>query len=160
MERIWKRTLVIAVVLVVLAGGWKAVSTYLKIRDLFRVIKDGYRETEVVGILVAYMEQNGGAWPANWESLEIEFRKQSGYSPSANQELTLIKERIEIDFSANADDLRARSKSQDGPDFRVVYPRFTSEAETRGNPNELLYRYFRGELKASSNTTTADDSKS
>ena len=121
----------------------------MKICNIGNAVTDGHREREVVEALIVYMEDHEGTWPANWEALEPQFRKILGWSPSTERSFEDFKHRIAVDFSADVIDLRRQSETNDKPTFRVVSAKFTKAIPPTGDPNYILYLYFRNEYSPS-----------
>jgi hypothetical protein len=115
----------------------------MKICYFGKSITDGHLERNAVELLTLYMEDHEGDWPDNWESLEPQFKVVFGFGPSADQFIEDCKNRIAIDFSANADALRQQARTNDKPTFRVVYAKYTNAIPPTGDPNYILYMYFR-----------------
>ena len=114
-----------------------------KICYVGKSITDGHLERNAVELVILYMEDNRGSWPNSWEALEPQFSKVFGYGQTADRFVEDCKNRIAVDFSANADELRQQSKTNDKPTFKVVYARYTDAIPPTGDPNLILYLYFR-----------------
>ncbi|BAM02966.1 hypothetical protein [Phycisphaera mikurensis] len=83
---------------------------------------DGHAHFGAAGMLMAYMDDHGGAWPRGWDDLEPYFRDGRGRSRSRVQGWSYEKfqSRVWIDFEADPEALRAASRAA-GPGARAPF---------------------------------------
>jgi hypothetical protein len=106
-----------------------------------RPIDDAYAQWSAVDMVIAYMDTNGGKWPPNWEALRSNFKATTGRVGSWS--FDEFKQRVLIDFAANADDLRRQAIESETVPFNVIHARSMFAAEMADGPNATLHRYFR-----------------
>ena len=119
-------------------------------------VEDALAELDSVQMLIAYMEEHEGGWPADWEALRPQFescayrvgsgkRNPSAYSQEygfKRWSFEKLKSRIWIEFDVESDELRQISKTTSCPSFNVISARFRGW-QLEDDPNDVLWSYFR-----------------
>ncbi|MCA9048067.1 MAG: hypothetical protein KDA89_05030 [Planctomycetaceae bacterium] len=103
-------------------------------------IDDAYAQWGAAEMVIEYMEDHGGKWPADWNSLRPYFDEGHGHVGGWSYEY--FQSRIFIDFTANAERLKRLSTASDSVPFDVIHANSIWGAEFEVGPNEMVYLYF------------------
>lgn len=90
--------------------------------DVPEITNDAYAQIWIVDALKKHMRLNNGQWPGSWEELAPSF---SVMAREHNCEWTLdqLRQRVEIDFTANPDELAKVHAVNGTVPFRVIWLR-------------------------------------
>lgn len=106
-------------------------------------IDDAYAEWGAAEMLIDYMHDHDGEWPANWEYLEPYFGNSNGRVNGDS--FQRFQSRVYVDFQANSEDLRKLAIESDSIPFDVVHATSVWASRMDDGPNGILYRHFRAE---------------
>ncbi len=102
--------------------------------------RDAYAVWWVAGMVVEHLDANDNNWPTGWSDLQDDYQTciaRSG-QPWTFEEL---RERVEIDWSTDPDDLLAKSRA--GEPIRVIRLRNGKNTHWDGlQPNEIVLNYL------------------
>ncbi len=134
--------LAIAIVIVVILG----VSSFISVMLLFSDrVDDVYAGEWAASMIVQHIETHDGQWPQDWEDLETAYVEIAARERVIPFELEDLKNRIEVDFTADPAELVKASDppGDDGP-FEVVWHKSGERRFWRGqNPNSEIWNYLR-----------------
>jgi hypothetical protein len=143
--------LVLGLVIVVIAV-WVVV---VFIREVLDRPRQAYAVWWTADLVIAYMDRHDGAWPAGWDDLRPlaeaapEVAEATGPDASAIIEfrpkasIEDLQSRVEIDWSANPDELLKAARHDSGPPFRVIYLRNGRAIHYEGRePNQMILEYL------------------
>ncbi len=132
------RAVVIISLCVILVAG--AVGAALKIfHDIDEVIRDAYVQWSVADVIITYLDMNDGQWPRGWDDLEEPYEIKG--RPWTFEEL---RKRVDIDFTANPEELTAAELKDGKPPFKVVFLRNGAEGHNweGADPNTLIWEHL------------------
>ena len=139
----WRRLKLWVLGIVLLASISFAVHGMLALRRVTQeTIPDAYAAEWVGGMVVHHMAANGGAWPTGWEDLRDDYEASVAEvgRPWTFEEL---RNRVQVDWSADPRRLAEAVPPAKGPPFRVIWLRSGSNAHWRGfEPNQTVYDYL------------------
>ena len=151
-----RRKLLVALTATVLAGVpcyfvWLLYYTHLILKP------EAYAVWQTADLIIAYMEQHTGAWPRGWEDLRPSRvpRKDGphiakrdgtfevGLMPSVD--INRLQQLVEVDWSANVEELKRADWRGGSPPFRVIWLRSGRRTAFQGcEPNQLIKGYLDG----------------
>lgn len=116
-------------------------------------VSDAYAEMTAVRLLIAYMNENDGAWPSDWQQLEAYYAWAS-WNPTMPFEE--FQDRIWIDFQANADLMRKAAQSHERSDYNVVFAQQRTGFHFEPGPNQMIHDYLREKYKENTRPKSAE----
>jgi hypothetical protein len=106
-------------------------------------VDDAYALWGAGEMVVHYMKDHDGRWPKGWDDLGPYFDAGSGRVGGWSFEE--YQRHVTIRWDVDPVALEAAAKANPGPTFRVITAREWLAGSIGGHePNEILYRYFRG----------------
>ncbi len=99
-------------------------------------VEDGYAVRSITARVISFMETHDGRWPKSWEELQTDFAAHGGVGSVMD-----LRNRVAVDFEADAEQLRQQSIETSRANYRVIYAHgfLANDHEA----NAVLYRYFR-----------------
>jgi len=134
-----KRSLIAVALAVPIAAVWCGFS-------VLDHVDDAYAQWGAADMVIHYMEDHGGEWPRNWDSLAPYFAVNNGRV--SGWTYAMFQSRVFIDFDADAVALRKLSSDSHAVPFDVIHATSIFGAQFDGGPNEMLHRWFRGETQS------------
>jgi hypothetical protein len=125
--------------LALIAGVLAAVKVY---RDIDDLVRDCYAQWWVAGMVNTFMDFNDGQWPQSWEDLEEPYEI---HAARAGRPWTFddLRSRVEVDFSANPEELAKTALNDGKATFRVVYLRNGKQHHYEGTEaNSLIWEHL------------------
>tara|TARA_A100001391_G_scaffold186097_1_gene155065 strand:+ start:340 stop:813 length:474 start_codon:yes stop_codon:yes gene_type:complete len=116
-------------------------------------LDDAYAQWGAADMLVDYMSDHDGDWPSQWTDLKPYF--DAGGGRVSGWDFNRFTEHVWIDFTANADDLRAASASSDSAPFDVVGSTSIFGPCFGDGPDGMLHRHFNPDAPNPNPPTTA-----
>ena len=100
---------------------------------------NSYAKMNVAEAVIGHMRAHDGSWPRDWADIEIAF--ESMYQGTGAITFEELKNRVEIDFDVDPDQLR--EKSLRGIPFNVIRSRSGQTAYWAGaEPNDVIRKYL------------------
>ena len=134
MRRVIHRMVIAAVIVLPLAVVWV-------VSNLFQHVDDAYAQWGAADMVMHYMDDHGGEWPRDWESLAPYFERNNGRVSGWTFEV--FQSRVFIDFGADPRHLRRLSQASSDVPFDVIHATSIWASQFDGGPNEMLYQWFR-----------------
>jgi hypothetical protein len=128
----------LAIAMVVVPAVWRFVS--------LDWVDDAYAVWGAADMVVNYMEDHDGRWPKGWGDIKPYF--DAGGGRVGGWSFEEYQRRVAIRWDVDPAVLEAASKASPGPTFQVISAR-QGAADAMGGrePNEIIYRYFRGKTQ-------------
>ncbi|MBN9690044.1 MAG: hypothetical protein J0M24_07375 [Verrucomicrobia bacterium] len=126
-------------------------------RQVQEVTRNAYAVWWTADLVIEHLEKHEGSWPRNWEELRATHDLAYTGLASTNRSdgawvaefrprdtIDELKERVEIDWSANPQELVTAKEPEKGPPFRVIWLKNGKSTHYRGKePNEMILEYLR-----------------
>ena len=104
-------------------------------------VDDSYAQWDAALAVISYMERNDGAWPTNWEAVHKGYLSATDLRGLGWDNLYT---RIDIDFSADPEELRTVELYQGEPPFKVIWLRNgKTHCWSGAEPNTLILEYLK-----------------
>jgi hypothetical protein len=104
------------------------------------VMPDAYGQWVLADVVIQYMEWHDGAWPRDWNDLQEPFEEHRGFGYCSLEEL---RDRLDIDFTANPKELARAEPEEDESPFCVIWLRNGKHHHwQRAEPNRLVWEYL------------------
>ena len=114
------------------------------VKSILGAVDDSYAQWDAAIVILNHMRKNNNSWPQNWDDLEQSYKKTKGlrlYKGWKN-----MKERVEIDFSANPVELKNTVPKGEKQPFKVVWLLNGGRSHWSGaEPNTLIFEYLNKE---------------
>ncbi len=103
-------------------------------------LDDAYAQWGAADMIIDYMNEHDGRWPANWHDLRPYF--DAGGSRVSGWSFEKFQQHVWIDFSADSNKLRQLSQNSEQPPFNVVSSTSVFGSQFDDGPNGMLHRHF------------------
>lgn len=113
----------------------------ITVANAYRRIDDAYAQNGAAEMLIGYMQDHDGKWPADWECLEPYFARNNGLV--GGWPYSRFQAAVWIDFGADASRLRKLARGSDSIPFDVVHAKSVWSPRFDDGPNGILFRHFR-----------------
>ena len=137
MKTKWKITIGAGLALLAMGAGGVAFIIYSSLE----VVHDSYAQWDAALSIIYHMRTHAGAWPKDWEALhEACLSAPDLRGPGWDN----LRERVDVDFSADPHLLSQAEFPKDGPPFKVVWLRNGKRHHwSGGEPNRLILEYLK-----------------
>lgn len=128
-------TISLVIVLVCVVG-------YLAQRSL-KPVYDSYALWWVADMVVEHMDTNNGVWPNGWDALRDDHQAFVDRN-SGPWSFDFLRERVEVDWDADPQQLLIDSEDSQVAEFRVIRLRDGTDAHWESHePNQIVLDYLR-----------------
>ena len=137
MKTRWKISIGAGLALLAMGAGLVAFIIYLSLE----AVDDSYAQWDAAVSIIHHLRTHDGVWPKDWEALhESCLSAPDLRGPGWDN----VQERVDVDFSADPDQLSQAEFGTDVPPFRVVWLRNGKKHHWSGaEPNRLILEYLK-----------------
>jgi hypothetical protein len=141
-----------------LAGG--GFFTYAVYQTTHVIVPNAYAVWWTADLVIEHMEKHHGAWPRSWDELRATSEQAYKGTVSTNLDGTMIAEfrprasieelqqRVEIDWTADPNQLVKADFKTSGAPFRVIWLRNGKSTHYSGKePNEMILEFLKMKAK-------------
>ncbi len=105
---------------------------------------DAYKNWAMGDLIIAFMEENDGAWPSDWDELKPTCDKLGGQM-IGGETFESLRRAVAIDFDFDPESVADSIDDSDTePDFRVIWLKNGSTAHYEGDePNQRVFDFIK-----------------